>query len=106
MAIYPGLDAIFTASRKAMEEAVDDEVTSRFSSLFGQMAVVDGSAAFRAWNEDEDEVTFTIEHLAQKMIEGIATTGAGDEWVLAEGRAISAALRGAADLIDAELKNH
>ena len=105
MTIYPFLDDAFTAARREMEEAVDDEVTSRFSSLLSELTVVKGSAVFRAWNEDEDEVIFTIDDLAIKTISGIAAaTRAGDEWVLEEGIAVSSALRNAADLIDAELK--
>ena len=98
---YPDLDEAFAAARKAMESAVDEELTSRLCGLSGRLTVQKGKVCFLAVNEDGDQVQCNFEGLVQNVVYGVKAAVIGDEWVLDEARAVSKALRAAAEQIDA-----
>jgi hypothetical protein len=98
---YPDLDEAFAAARKAMESAVEDEIAGRLGSLLGRLTVQEGRACFRAVNEDGDQVQCNVAGLVQDVVFGVKAAVIGDEWLVDEARAISKALRAAAEQIDA-----
>jgi ethanolamine ammonia-lyase large subunit len=98
---YPDLDEAFAAARKAMESAVDEELTSRLCGLSGRLTVQEGQVCFLAVNEDGDQVQCNVAGLVQDVAYGVNAAVIGDEWLVDEARAISKALRAAAEQIDA-----
>jgi hypothetical protein len=98
---YPDLDEAFAAARKAMESAVEDEIAGRLGGLLGRLTVQEGQVCFRASNEDGDKLGFKVAGLVQDVVFGVKAAVIGDEWLVDEARAISKALRAAAEQIDA-----
>jgi hypothetical protein len=98
---YPDLDEAFAVARKAMEGAVEGEIAGRLGGLLGRLTVQEGQACFRASNEDGDKLGFKVAGLVQEVVYGVKAAVIGDEWVIDEARAISKALRAAAEQIDA-----
>ena len=103
MAIYPELDEAFTTARTAMEGAVEAEISSRMQGFNFRFDVNSGRAVtILAHNEDDDEMHIDFEKLVADVIDGMGDLLPGDEDMVHDARAVSKALREAADRIEAE----
>lgn len=107
MAIYPELGDPFTTARIAMEGAVEAEISSRMQGFNFRFEVGSGGEiTIYVNNEDDDEMHIDFDALVEGVIDNMSDLLPGDEISVHDARAVTRALREAADKIETEANKY